>query len=57
MSLRRRTEGFEQADLFGAFGDGDEHDVHDADASDAEGHGADDSEEKVEGGAELHDVG
>src|SRR5271170_3141461 len=54
---RASTEGFEEADLAGAFGDGDEHDVHDANASDAESHGSDDSEEEIEGGAELHDVG
>ena len=35
----------------------DEHDVHYADSSDAEGHCADDSEQKVERGAELHDLG
>ena len=43
-----RSEGFEQADLAGALGDGDEHDVHDAYAADAERHGADDSKEDIE---------
>jgi hypothetical protein len=51
------TEGFQQADLAGALGYGDEHDVHDADSADAERHRADDSEQKVECSAELHDVG
>ena len=38
-----RTDRFADADLAGALGDGDEHDVHDADAADEErdrGHGA-----------------
>ncbi len=50
------AEGFEQADLACALGDRDEHDVHDADAADAERHGADDAEEDLERGAELHDL-
>ncbi len=45
---RACTEGFEQADLACALGDGDEHDVHNADAADAEGHGADDAEHDLE---------
>jgi hypothetical protein len=31
------ADGLAEADLAGAFGDGDEHDVHDADATDEEG--------------------
>ncbi len=50
------AEGFEDADLAGALGDGDEHDVHDADAADGEGHGADDAEEDLEADGEGHDL-
>src|ERR1700761_5079350 len=51
-----RAEGFEDADLAGALGDGDEHDVHDADAADGEGHGADDAEQDLKADGEGHDL-
>ncbi len=35
------ADGFADADFVGAFGDGDEHDVHDADAADDEGDASD----------------
>ncbi len=57
MSRRRAPRALRRPISLGALGDGDEHDVHDADAADAEGHGSDDAEEKIERGAELHDVG
>ena len=57
MSRRRAPSALSRPISRGALGDGDEHDVHDADAADAEGHGADDSEEELERGAELHDLG
>ena len=50
------AEGFEEADFAGALGDGDEHDVHDADAADAEGHGSDDAEQDLKSGAELGEL-
>jgi len=50
------AEGFEQADLAGALSDGHEHDIHDTDATDAEGHCSDDAEDELERGAELHDL-
>ena len=51
------AESFEKADLAGSFGDRDEHDVHDAHAADAEGHGANDAEDDLEGDRELVDGG
>ena len=45
-----------QADFAGALGDGDEHDVHDADAADGERHRADDAEQDLQGDAKLHDL-
>ena len=35
------TDGFSDADFVATFGDGDEHDVHDADATDDEGNAGD----------------
>ena len=43
---------FKQADLLGALGDADQHDVHHADSADAEGEGADDAEQCVEADGE-----
>ena len=53
---RRRAEGFEDADLAGALGDGDQHDVHDADATDSEGHCADEAEQNFKPDGEGHDL-
>ena len=36
ISLRLRADGFANADLAGALGHGDQHDVHDADAADGQ---------------------
>ena len=57
MSLRRAPSALRRPISRRPFGNRDEHDVHDADSADAEGHGADDAEEKIKGGAELHDLG
>src|SRR5947209_4221901 len=40
------AEGFADADFAGALGDGDEHDVHDADAAERESEECDGSEEE-----------
>jgi len=52
-----RTKRLEQANLSCPLGNRDEHDVHDADAANAKRHGTDDSQQKVERSAELHDLG
>jgi hypothetical protein len=46
------AEGLHEADLSGALGDGDQHDVHDADTADGEGHGSDDAEKDLKGEGE-----
>src|SRR5208337_580133 len=43
-----RAQRFLHADFAGALGDGDEHDVHQADAADAEREGADETEQNLE---------
>ena len=43
------AEGFADADLAGALGDGDEHDVHDADAAEREREQGDGGEEDGHG--------
>ena len=47
-----RADGLQQADLFGALGHADQHDVHHADSADAEGERADDAEQRVEADGE-----
>ena len=47
------ADGFADADLTGAFGDGDEHDVHHADAAEGEGEGGDGSEEEGHDGEDA----
>ncbi len=49
------AEGLHEADLAGALGDRDEHDVHDADAADGKRHRADDAEQNFKRERELHD--
>ena len=58
------ADGFSDADFVGAFGDGDEHDVHDADTTDEKGnagyegeHAGDDLEEGAGGVGDLVAVG
>ena len=46
------ADGFAQADFSCAFGYGDEHDVHNADAADQEADGADAGEEGGQGGGD-----
>ena len=41
MLLRLRADGFADADFPGSFGDGDEHDVHHADAAHQQSHRSD----------------
>ena len=43
-----RAERFLHSDFAGALGDGDEHDVHQADATDAQSEGADEGEQDLE---------
>ncbi len=50
------AEGFHDADFAGSLGDGDQHDVHDADAADGEGHGADDAEKDLKSDGEGYDA-
>ena len=46
--LRARTDGHAQTDLARSLGDGNEHDVHDADAADEQAHRRHASQETIE---------
>src|ERR1041385_346029 len=48
-----RTDGAPDADLFGALGDADQHDVHDHDSAHHRRDGADHQEDHEKGGADL----
>jgi hypothetical protein len=52
-----RAERFEQADLSRSLRHRDQHDVHNPDASNPKRHRADNSKQKVQSRAELHDLG
>ena len=49
---RGGADSFTDADFVGAFGDGDEHNVHDADAADDEGNASDEREDAGDDGEE-----
>ena len=56
-----RADGHAQADLARAFGDGDEHDVHDSHAADDQRDGGDDQQQLADqlggGGERVHHLG